>query len=329
MALRLRRGTDAERLIMTPPEAGELIYTTDTKAVWVGDGTTVGGLPVSGEALGLNDLGDVNLGGEVNPGDVLQFNGSGWISAPSPDKTGNVYGEDSVLLIDTDNSVIVGPIVTDTAIIGDLVGDVTGNLDGNVTGNVVGNVTGNVIGSLDGDVTGSIFADDSTRILDGIDGTYYGGLLQGDVTRISNDPLTGNRPQLRIRHDKILGDTNLNSLQGNIHFEAELADGSITETAYMAGGTLGFFFINDYNLVGDFSESNTTTISANGIGFKTYTPQEALDIDGNALFTGFVQFGSLTTVERDALTAANGMVIYNTTDNKFQGYENGAWVNLV
>jgi hypothetical protein len=23
------------------------------------------------------------------------------------------------------------------------------------------------------------------------------------------------------------------------------------------------------------------------------------------------------------------MVIYNSTDNKFQGYENGAWVNLV
>jgi hypothetical protein len=45
--------------------------------------------------------------------------------------------------------------------------------------------------------------------------------------------------------------------------------------------------------------------------------------------TGFVQFGSLTTAERDALAAANGMVIYNTTDNKFQGYENGAWANLI
>ena len=50
---------------------------------------------------------------------------------------------------------------------------------------------------------------------------------------------------------------------------------------------------------------------------------------GNAKATGFVQFGSLTTTQRNALTAANGMVIYNTRDNKFQGYENGAWVNLV
>ncbi len=42
-----------------------------------------------------------------------------------------------------------------------------------------------------------------------------------------------------------------------------------------------------------------------------------------------LKLSNLTTAERDALTAANGMVIYNTTDNKFQGYENGAWANLI
>jgi|TARA_Y100000310_G_scaffold31852_1_gene30205 hypothetical protein len=38
---------------------------------------------------------------------------------------------------------------------------------------------------------------------------------------------------------------------------------------------------------------------------------------------------SLTTAERDALTAVNGMIVYNSTDNKFQGYENGVWANLI
>jgi len=37
----------------------------------------------------------------------------------------------------------------------------------------------------------------------------------------------------------------------------------------------------------------------------------------------------LTTTERDALTAVNGMIIYNSSTNKFQGYENGSWSNLI
>ena len=51
--------------------------------------------------------------------------------------------------------------------------------------------------------------------------------------------------------------------------------------------------------------------------------------DKGVVVTGYMQFGSYTTTERNAITAANGMVIYNTTDNKFQGYENGAWANLI
>ena len=38
----------------------------------------------------------------------------------------------------------------------------------------------------------------------------------------------------------------------------------------------------------------------------------------------------ITTAQRDALqNVINGQLIYNTSTNKFQGYENGAWVNLV
>lgn len=34
----------------------------------------------------------------------------------------------------------------------------------------------------------------------------------------------------------------------------------------------------------------------------------------------------MTTVQRDALTAVNGMIIYNTSTNEFNFYENGVWV---
>jgi len=42
-----------------------------------------------------------------------------------------------------------------------------------------------------------------------------------------------------------------------------------------------------------------------------------------------IKLASFTTTERDALSAQNGDLIYNSTNNKFQGYENGSWVNLI
>lgn len=37
----------------------------------------------------------------------------------------------------------------------------------------------------------------------------------------------------------------------------------------------------------------------------------------------------LTNAEIANVSAENGDVVYNSDTNKFQGYENGAWVNLV
>jgi len=47
MALLLRRGLEADRLNFIPQE-GELIYVTDTKQVYVGDGVTPGGILIAG-----------------------------------------------------------------------------------------------------------------------------------------------------------------------------------------------------------------------------------------------------------------------------------------
>lgn len=37
----------------------------------------------------------------------------------------------------------------------------------------------------------------------------------------------------------------------------------------------------------------------------------------------------LTTTQKNALTAVNGMIVYDSTLNKFQGYENGAWTSFI
>ena len=49
---------------------------------------------------------------------------------------------------------------------------------------------------------------------------------------------------------------------------------------------------------------------------------------GNVAVTRPLVMASFTTTQRNALTAANGMMIYNTTTNQFEGYENGAWISL-
>jgi hypothetical protein len=43
-----------------------------------------------------------------------------------------------------------------------------------------------------------------------------------------------------------------------------------------------------------------------------------------------VELTGMTTTQRDALVGVvNGMLIYNSTDAKFQGYQAGSWQNLI
>jgi hypothetical protein len=44
--------------------------------------------------------------------------------------------------------------------------------------------------------------------------------------------------------------------------------------------------------------------------------------------TAYFRPPALTTVQRDALTAVEGALIFNTTDSRFQGYFSGAWASL-
>ena len=64
------------------------------------------------------------------------------------------------------------------------------------------------------------------------------------------------------------------------------------------------------------------------VGIRTNAPitSAALDISST---TGSLVVPRMTTTQRNALTAANGMIVYNTTDAKFQGYQGGSWVNFV
>jgi hypothetical protein len=72
MAFKLRRGLNSDRLTITPLE-GEVIYATDTKLVYIGDGVTVGGIPVADNFTGNTSL--------VPEGANLYFTNSRVVSA--------------------------------------------------------------------------------------------------------------------------------------------------------------------------------------------------------------------------------------------------------
>lgn len=101
-------------------------------------------------------------------------------------------------------------------------------------------------------------------------------------------------------------------------------------------------FVSDITTYGD---AGIRTASAKTAGlldqtpiYLTYTGNVSMGNNTNpavsALLdltstTGALLLPRMTTTQRDALTAVNGMLIYNSTTNKFNGYENGAWTALI
>ena len=91
----------------------------------------------------------------------------------------------------------------------------------------------------------------------------------------------------------------------------------------LPGSSKGYSFVNETGFdTGMFSDGD-------GALYLYSNNQQVVNVTSSGVqSTGYVQFGSLTSTQRSGLSPVNGMVIYNSTANRFQGYQNGAWINL-
>lgn len=112
-------------------------------------------------------------------------------------------------------------------------------------------------------------------------------------------------------------------------------DGEVIFNGQIDASNASSFEVDEFTVNGTAEFQDTVEFSGGDVEFTAGGGQGLL-MGGGAISgavsveaTSFIKVSPITTTARNALTASNGMIIYNSTDNKFQAYENGAWVNLI
>ena len=389
MALRLRRGTQAERddagFI---PDSGEPVWTIDTKRLYIGDGTTPGGNLIQASGGGGGSITGIT---DTTTGSVLALSDLAATFSVDVEMDANA----DITLSATSQLNGTGQI--------SLTGNITGN---DFSGNAATFASVTATGGIDGDLTGSVFADDSTLLIDAVNGklaapaTVVEAEQEAIVTvasAASASPvikLQGyggsdiNNPTVPVDNARL--GVQYSFWDGAAYTDSSLINGyhKTSGAGYLAltaKNTSSNFFLNAVEIDGDngkvivaaetaveienFSFAggvlDTTDSSAITVAVATefssdVTVENNLVVN-NALVcdtlevTNFVTAGagtpeltsdtailltagtrvevtsspfklaSFTDAERDALTAENGDMIYNTDNNRPEMYVNGAW----
>lgn len=296
MALRIRRGTDAERTSGSGVifAEGELVYVTDTDALYIGDNVTPGGILIAGSSLGILNsfiaadtitnkvklLQDLTLNGNniVGTGDI---NIAGTITATGNINIGDNATEDTVTLtakvdsdiVPTQDSVYnLGKVdkrwqnvyatgltvygqIDAAAVNANIIADNSDVMVDVVTNTLSGNLTGNMVGT----VIGSLVGDVAGNVSGNLTGNVVGSVFSDNSTTL----VDGVAGVLRGDH------------YGNLYGSVKAANGS----TILNPGTNGL----DASIVAAIIGNVTGNITGNVLG------NVAGDITGNVIgnTTGF------------------------------------------
>ena len=324
MSLKLRRGTNAERLAITP-EQGELIYTTDTKQLYAGDGSTPGGTLVSyngsiGGPLGSDlDLATNNLigTGNINIAGTITSTGN-IVSGGNITATGSIFAQGNIEL---------GNASSDTI-----------KIDGEIDSNFIPKVTTaydlgtslkrwrNIFASdITGDLKGSVRSDDGSSILvDAGAGVLRGqlegnliGPVQGNVAGNVTGDLTGS---IRNENGTVIlsngSDTNPATFYGNVvgNVTGGVSDAVLTTGQYFDPSWLES--LNASKIIGTLDK----VYVIGDVTGSVFANDSTLLVDGSLGVLRGPHFGELTTIgEADGLPkltfSENTIAAVNTNEN--------------
>jgi len=237
MPLQIRRGTDAERLAMIQPlAAGELVYITDSQRLYIGNGSAIGGVQITGYT---NE-------------DAVDAVGAALVAGSHTGGISFTYGatQDNANRIDATisiNQLTQNLNLNSNSITG------TGNI------NIAGNVT--ITGRFTGDYKGSIFGDDSTTLVDAVgssinlDGPVKGNVIPDSDTARNIGSISKRFNTLYVSNGITMGTRSISILNGNV----DLPTGTT-----IGGDPLGAATLQGTNLNVNIIADDSTTIVNSG-----------------------------------------------------------------
>lgn len=309
MSLRIRRGTEIQRANATVAE-GEIVWAADTKKLYVGDGSALGGVNVLATSV------DGSHGIEWHPASqTLRFNGSGTgIVSVSSDLTPSLGGNLNLAgrSISGTGSITLNPgTVTATQFIGAVAATAI-TASGNV--NITGDVTSPNINTYNiKSATNSLNVINSNLSVLTIQGLTDGLASGVSGIEIHNSRGTIASP-LTTQINDIVGRITLSGWNGTDNRSA------VTLYAQWAAGAV----------LSDVTPASNIIFSVGAGGSATKT---ALFTSGGVFSAPVLKTGSYNgsanypPIPANPLTAA-GVIIFDSSNGHFYGYSGSVWKQL-
>ena len=302
MSLRIRRGTDAQRQTLTFDQ-GEVVYTTDTKKVYIGDGITAGGVNVlansAGQGVTFNpttqafDFSTNNLNlttSAVSEGANKYFTtqraqdaaASLFTNVGSPATTGTVAGTvatGTVTLLATPSPLLEqGEKFS-------VIGTGGGGLTAGGTFYVISNIGTSVVlaNSLANAMSSTAITTLSTASLTGT--TYSSGGINVGIT-FTYDPVTHTVTANSSGVTSVVSDTSP-SLGGNLTLNSRNITGTgnidIVGSVKATTGLGGNLPLNSFSINGTGGINITGTVTATTLSTSTLTLGTSSTVNGNGI----------------------------------------------